>query len=190
MSNICEVCVLPKEICVCEDIAREQQQITIAVYKRRYGKMMTIVDGINPHDLDIDALITKLKKKCASARPSEIEKFLRAEQNSRIPANKRKLWSATAFSRAENRIAGNLSKRADKLCHQRGFCRRCLVENIEAYYEVRLSQKKPARRETKRAYQSYGDYRGRIYRRFGVERLLSIQQRGSGKIYPIDDNTH
>jgi len=66
MSDICEVCGLPKEICVCEDIAREQQKITIAVDKRRYGKMMTIVDGINPHDLDIDALITKLKKKCAS----------------------------------------------------------------------------------------------------------------------------
>jgi len=66
MSSICEVCGLPKEICVCEDIAREQQKITIAVDKRRYGKMMTIVDGINPHDLDIDALITKLKKKCAS----------------------------------------------------------------------------------------------------------------------------
>jgi len=66
MSSICEICGLPKEICVCEDIAREQQKITIAVDKRRYGKMMTIVDGINPHDLDIDALITKLKKKCAS----------------------------------------------------------------------------------------------------------------------------
>jgi len=66
MSSICEICGLPKEICVCEDIAREQQKITIAVDKRRYGKMMTIVDGINPHDLDIDSLITKLKKKCAS----------------------------------------------------------------------------------------------------------------------------
>ena len=66
MSDICVVCGLPKEICVCEDIAREQQKISIAVDKRRYGKMMTIVDGINSHDLDIDALITKLKKKCAS----------------------------------------------------------------------------------------------------------------------------
>ena len=66
MSSICEICGLPKEICVCEDIAREQQKITIAVDKRRYGKMMTIVDGINPHDLNINALITKLKKKCAS----------------------------------------------------------------------------------------------------------------------------
>jgi translation initiation factor 1 len=66
MSEICPKCGLPKEICVCEDIAREQQKITIKVDKRRYGKMMTIVDGLNPNELDIDSLITKLKKKCAS----------------------------------------------------------------------------------------------------------------------------
>ncbi len=63
MSGICEVCGLPKEICVCEDIAREQQKIIITVDKRRYGKMMTIVDGIDTHDLDVDSLVTKLKSK-------------------------------------------------------------------------------------------------------------------------------
>ncbi len=66
MSEICPKCGLPTEICVCEDLAREQQKIIISVDKRRYGKMMTIVDGINSHELDIDSLITKLKKKCAS----------------------------------------------------------------------------------------------------------------------------
>ena len=65
MSDICPKCGLPKEICVCEDIAREQQKISITVDKRRYGKMMTIVDGLNPHDLDIDALISNLKSICA-----------------------------------------------------------------------------------------------------------------------------
>ena len=65
MSDICEVCGLPKEICVCEDIAREQQKISIAIDKRRYGKMMTVVDGINPNDLDIDKLISNLKSICA-----------------------------------------------------------------------------------------------------------------------------
>jgi len=65
MSDICPKCGLPKEICVCEDIAREQQRINIAVDKRRYGKMMTIVDGINPHELDIDTLISNLKATCA-----------------------------------------------------------------------------------------------------------------------------
>jgi len=65
MSDICEVCGLPKEICVCEDIAREQQKINITVDQRRYGKMMTIIDGINPHELDIDALVSNLKSICA-----------------------------------------------------------------------------------------------------------------------------
>ena len=65
MSDICQVCGLPKEICVCEDIAREQQKISIAVDKRRYGKMMTVVDGVNPNEVDINALVSKLKSICA-----------------------------------------------------------------------------------------------------------------------------
>jgi translation initiation factor 1 len=65
MSDICEVCGLPKEICVCEDIAREHQKINIAVDQRRYGKMMTVVEGINPNELDMDTLVSKLKSICA-----------------------------------------------------------------------------------------------------------------------------
>ena len=65
MSDICPKCGLPKEICVCEEIAREQQNITVAVDKRRYGKMMTVVDGLNPHELDLDSLISNLKSTCA-----------------------------------------------------------------------------------------------------------------------------
>ena len=65
MSDICPKCGLPKEICVCEEIAREQQNITIAVDKRRYGKMMTVIDGLNPHDIDLDSLISDLKSTCA-----------------------------------------------------------------------------------------------------------------------------
>ena len=65
MSDICPKCGLPKEICVCEEIAREQQNITVAVDRRRYGKMMTVVDGLNPHDLDLDSLISDLKSTCA-----------------------------------------------------------------------------------------------------------------------------
>ena len=65
MSDICPKCGLPKEICVCEEIAREQQNITIVIDRRRYGKMMTIVEGINPHDLDLNTLVSKLKSICA-----------------------------------------------------------------------------------------------------------------------------
>jgi len=65
MSDICPKCGLPKEICVCEEIAREQQNITIAIDRKKKKKMMTIVDGLNPHDLDVDSLISNLKSICA-----------------------------------------------------------------------------------------------------------------------------
>ena len=66
MSEICPKCGLPKELCVCEEIAREQQKIDITVDKRRYGKVMTIVEGLDANELDLEVLLTKLKKKCAS----------------------------------------------------------------------------------------------------------------------------
>ncbi|HID25403.1 MAG TPA: stress response translation initiation inhibitor YciH [Thermoplasmata archaeon] len=66
MSEICTKCGLPKELCVCEEIAREQQRIDIKIDKRRYGKTMTIVDGLDPNDTDMKALVSKLKAICAS----------------------------------------------------------------------------------------------------------------------------
>jgi translation initiation factor 1 len=62
---ICDTCGLPKEICVCEDIAREQQEIRITADSRRYGKMMTIVDGIQDSSISLDNLLSKLKGACA-----------------------------------------------------------------------------------------------------------------------------
>ncbi len=66
MPEICNTCGLPKELCVCEEIAREQQDIKIYIEKRRYGKMVTIVEGINANDIDINDLARQLKTKCAS----------------------------------------------------------------------------------------------------------------------------
>lgn len=62
---ICDTCGLPKEICVCEDIAREQQEIRITTDSRRYGKKMTIVDGVTDSTIDMDKLLSTLKSKCA-----------------------------------------------------------------------------------------------------------------------------
>jgi len=62
---ICDTCGLPKEICVCEDIAREQQEIRISTDSRRYGKKMTIVDGIMDNTISLDNLLSTLKSKCA-----------------------------------------------------------------------------------------------------------------------------
>ncbi len=66
MAGICPTCGLPKEICACEEIAREQQEIRISTAKRRYGKIVTIVEGINASDINIDDLARQLKTKCAA----------------------------------------------------------------------------------------------------------------------------
>jgi translation initiation factor 1 len=66
MPEICKSCGLPKELCVCEVIAREQQEIKIYAVKRRYGKTVTIIEGINPTEIDIEDLAKQLKTRCAS----------------------------------------------------------------------------------------------------------------------------
>ena len=66
MPEICSTCGLPTELCVCEEIAREQQEIRIYAVKRRYGKTVTIIEGINSSEIDIDDLAKQLKTRCAS----------------------------------------------------------------------------------------------------------------------------
>ncbi len=64
--EVCPTCGLPKEICICEDIAREQQEIRLYLDTRRYGKKVTIIDGIDESDIDINELASELKGKCAA----------------------------------------------------------------------------------------------------------------------------
>lgn len=62
---ICDVCGLPEELCVCEEIAREVQQIKVYSVKRKFGKMMTVIEGIDSKNIDLKDLVKKLKTDCA-----------------------------------------------------------------------------------------------------------------------------
>ncbi|MGQ9587668.1 MAG: stress response translation initiation inhibitor YciH [Thermoplasmata archaeon] len=66
MAGICSVCGLPEELCMCEQIAKEQQQIRILTDTRRYGKVVTVVEGIDSSDIDMEDLARKLKTRCAA----------------------------------------------------------------------------------------------------------------------------
>ena len=40
MAAICNVCGLPDELCICQEIAKEQQKATISTDRRRYGCLL------------------------------------------------------------------------------------------------------------------------------------------------------
>ena len=65
MSEICPTCGLPKELCVCESIAKESQKIVVKSEKKKFGKVNTIVEGIDDKAIDVKELTKKLKNKLA-----------------------------------------------------------------------------------------------------------------------------
>lgn len=71
MPEICRVCGLPEEICACEEIAREQQRITVSSEKRKFGKRVTIVEGIDGKQLDMKDLVKGLKTRLACGGTSK-----------------------------------------------------------------------------------------------------------------------
>ncbi len=65
MSAICTTCGLPEDLCVCDQIARESQRITVMVERKKFGKKYTVITGINEHEVDIKELAKKLKNRLA-----------------------------------------------------------------------------------------------------------------------------
>ncbi len=61
MAEICPQCGLPKELCVCETIAKEQQKIIVTTAKKKFGKMNTIIKGIDEKEINLKDLAKKLK---------------------------------------------------------------------------------------------------------------------------------
>ncbi|MBI4018200.1 MAG: translation initiation factor [Candidatus Aenigmarchaeota archaeon] len=62
---ICPKCGLPKELCICETIAKETQKITISIVQKSFGKNMTVIKGIDSSKINIRQLLKTLKSKLA-----------------------------------------------------------------------------------------------------------------------------
>ena len=91
MSEICSKCGLPQELCVCETIAKESQEITLSLEKKKFGKIYTVIRGIDEKEIDMHDLTKKLKSKLAcggTAKEGKIEL-----QGSHLPRTKEMLLS-------------------------------------------------------------------------------------------------
>jgi translation initiation factor 1 len=64
MSEVCPNCGLPKELCVCEAIAKESEKIRVFEVKKRYGKVSTLVQGMS-RDVDTKNVLKELKTRLA-----------------------------------------------------------------------------------------------------------------------------
>ncbi|MCS7125461.1 MAG: translation initiation factor [Aigarchaeota archaeon] len=66
MAEICPVCGLPKTICVCKTISREQQRIKVKLEMRKWSRPVTIIEGLDDDKGELEQLARKLKSICAS----------------------------------------------------------------------------------------------------------------------------
>jgi translation initiation factor 1 len=63
--DICPVCGLPKDLCVCEQISKESAKITVRLEVRRFGKQTTVIEGIDPKYNDLQKVAQQLKTSLA-----------------------------------------------------------------------------------------------------------------------------
>jgi len=65
MVEICPICGLPKDICACGELSKEQQKIRVRLETRKFHRVMTVIDGINDKDVNLSRLAQKMKTFCA-----------------------------------------------------------------------------------------------------------------------------
>ena len=64
MTGVCKTCGLPQDLCVCESLAKERNKIVISTEEKRFGKALTMIEGISK-DVDAKSLLKDLKQKLA-----------------------------------------------------------------------------------------------------------------------------
>ena len=85
MSEICQICGLVKELCVCETIAKESQKILIYIERKKFNKNYTIVEGIDAKEIDLKDLARRLKSALACGGTIKAGKIeLQGEHKQRV----------------------------------------------------------------------------------------------------------
>jgi len=65
MGAICSKCGMPKEICVCEELDKQEAtKIKVYITKKKFKKLVTVIEGIDKSQLDSTAKTLKQKLAC------------------------------------------------------------------------------------------------------------------------------
>ncbi len=65
LAEICSSCGLPQDLCVCEELEKEETRIVIRLEMRRFRKPTTMIEGLNPKRTDLEKIAQQLKNKFA-----------------------------------------------------------------------------------------------------------------------------
>ncbi|MFX1288604.1 MAG: stress response translation initiation inhibitor YciH [Promethearchaeota archaeon] len=74
--DICAICSFPKDLCICDSLSADEQQIIISNDRRKWGRVVTVITFEGNIDANLKDILTQAKKKCASGgtvRGKEIE---------------------------------------------------------------------------------------------------------------------
>ncbi|MBY8980388.1 MAG: stress response translation initiation inhibitor YciH [Candidatus Lokiarchaeota archaeon] len=64
--DICAICSFPKDLCICDSLSADEQQIIISNDRRKWGKVVSVITFEGNIDANLKDILTKAKKKCAS----------------------------------------------------------------------------------------------------------------------------
>ena len=71
MAEVCSRCGLPNDLCVCEELEKEQTRIVIRLEMRRFRKPTTLIEGFNSKRTDLEGMTRKLKNMLACGGTSK-----------------------------------------------------------------------------------------------------------------------
>jgi len=65
VAAMCSTCGLPEELCVCEDVAKSDMSVSVTLDERRFDKVVTLVNNLDPSEVDVESLASELKSTLA-----------------------------------------------------------------------------------------------------------------------------